>query len=318
MARWALLSFACVAGVLWCTSATVAAPMDLVLVADAGNDPDQSTVVNAGSVGYDYYIGKCEVTNSQYAEFLNAVAADDPAELWDAGMQGGHIQRSGSAGSFSYAPVAGNENKPVAFVDWEDALRFCNWNHNARPTGTQGAYTTETGAYNLLGPEPHERESGAMYFLPDEDEWHKAAYYKGGGLSAGYFDYATQSDTAPTDEAPAGGTNSANCNNAVGETTEVGAYTASLSAYGTCDQNGSVREWTETAYGEDSHIVRGGSFNDAPWGKMRLEAETREFVDNDTHAINLGFRVGSTIPEPAAMTLLVVGGGVVLFRRRRR
>ena len=74
----------------------------------------------------------------------------------------------------------------------------------------------------------------------------------------------------------------------------------------------------ETAYGEDSHIVRGGSFNDATWGKMRLEAETREFVDNDTHAINLGFRVGSTIPEPAAMTLLVVGGGVVLFRRRRR
>ena len=40
--------------------------------------------------------------------------------------------------------------------------------------------------------------SNATFYLPTADQWYKAAYYKGGGTSAGYWDYATQSDSAPT------------------------------------------------------------------------------------------------------------------------
>ncbi len=48
------------------------------------------------------------------------------------------------------------------------------------------------------------RKPGALVFLPTDDEWYKAAYYKGGGTKAGYWDYPTESDTASTAELPPG------------------------------------------------------------------------------------------------------------------
>ena len=38
------------------------------------------------------------------------------------------------------------------------------------------------------------RNAGATYFIPSENEWYKAAYYKGGGTNAGYWTYPTQSN----------------------------------------------------------------------------------------------------------------------------
>ena len=40
------------------------------------------------------------------------------------------------------------------------------------------------------------RNSQAQYFLPNVDEWYKAAYYD--PTSGVYFDYPTGSDSAPT------------------------------------------------------------------------------------------------------------------------
>jgi hypothetical protein len=40
--------------------------------------------------------------------------------------------------------------------------------------------------------------SGATYYIPTENQWYKAACYKGGSTNASYWDYGTQSDTAPT------------------------------------------------------------------------------------------------------------------------
>jgi len=37
----------------------------------------------------------------------------------------------------------------------------------------------------------------AVYRLPTENEWYKAAYYKGGGTNAGYWTFGTQSDETP-------------------------------------------------------------------------------------------------------------------------
>ena len=41
-----------------------------------------------GAVSYKYNIGKCEVTNSQYAEFLNAKdpAGTNTLALWNSSM----------------------------------------------------------------------------------------------------------------------------------------------------------------------------------------------------------------------------------------
>ena len=66
----------------------------------AGNAPDPTT--GYGSVGYEYRIGTTEVTNAQYAAFLNAVAATDTHALFNPGMAGtfGGITRSGVDGGY--------------------------------------------------------------------------------------------------------------------------------------------------------------------------------------------------------------------------
>src|SRR5205085_1518744 len=125
-------------------------PIRFVTVGDPGNDPDFN---DKGAVVYNYRIGKFEINNSQYAAFLNAVAADDPHSLYSSNMTfnpHGGITRSGSPGDFSYAPKPGMEHQPVVWVDFYDALRFCNWLHNGQPTAVEDESTTEDGAYTLL------------------------------------------------------------------------------------------------------------------------------------------------------------------------
>ena len=83
-----------------------------------------------------------------------------------------------------------------------------------------------------------------MWFLPTDDEWFKAAYHKNEGLSGDYWEYPTRGDLAPTASSPPGDTNSSNYGSAfnypgsVGTVTDVGAYSQSVSSYGTFDQGG--------------------------------------------------------------------------------
>jgi formylglycine-generating enzyme required for sulfatase activity len=289
---------------------------------DAGWGPDRI----CGAVDHTYYIGKYEVTNTQYAEFLNAVGAADPNDLYNTGMGGpwGGITRSGSEGGYTYSTIAGRGNKPVNFISWYDTLRFANWMHNGQPVGAQGPLTTEDGAYDMSLGSAVVRKPGALVFLPSEDEWYKAAYYKGGGTTAGYWDYATQTmdPNPPTAEAPPG-TNaiagSANYDDAVDDLTDVGAYTfkPSDSAYGTYDQAGNVWEWNEaemvlleTQY----RGIRGGS---PDYTYVTLHAAHRRYDVPDNEYDIYGFRVAA-IPEPTTAALLALGSAAVLGRRRRR
>ena len=148
------------------------------------------------AVSYEYQIGKYEVTNAQYSVFLNAVADTDANALYAASMGSGFggITRSGSSGSYTYSAIAGREDKPVNYVSFYDSLRFANWLHNGQPTGAQNNSTTENGAYELSLGTSVVRKAGAQIFLTSEDEWYKAAYYKEGGTSAGYWDYPAGSD----------------------------------------------------------------------------------------------------------------------------
>lgn len=54
------------------------------------------------------------------------------------------ITRSGSSGSYIYSVIPGRGDRPVCWVNWYDAARFCNWLHNGKGTGD-----TEIGAYNF-------------------------------------------------------------------------------------------------------------------------------------------------------------------------
>ncbi len=303
--------------------------IDWVTVGDPGNAPDTQVMTGYGAstgttgygaVSYSYRIGKYEVTNAEYVEFLNAVAVTDTNSLYS-GF--GFITQSGSSGSYSYAVGAGNENRPVAFVKFHDTLRFANWLHNGQPTGTQGIGTTEGGAYTItaagIAANSIVRNAGANIFLTSEDEWYKAAYYDAVSLS--YFDNPFGTDIAPTCSTPSATPNTANCGPAVGMETVVGAYTGSISPYGAFDMGGNLSEWNESVdpnFPLEYRVLRGGNYFDNPVAPdTALGSEKRWGGPIAFGGDIAGFRVASLIPEPGT-GLLVMTGLIGLAARRKR
>ena len=245
-----------------CSSAHGEVDFDWATIGNAGNPPSMDPGVTGpggeGSVDYAYRISKHEVTNEQYAEFLGKVALDDPLELFYPEMQ---ITRTGTSGSFGYAASPGFERHPVTHVRFLDAMRFVNWLENGQGTGgtESGTYTIGTGANETRAP-------NANYFIPNNDEWYKAAYYDPSAADEtdNYWRYATQHDDFPTFEAPPGGLNSVNTAESELGSTEVGAYPDSTSFYGTFDQTGNAAEWTEALSGDTGfRCLRGPSFGDS-------------------------------------------------------
>ena len=306
--------------------------IETVLVGDPGNAADTREspiggINHFGAVAEMFSIGKYEVSINQYSTFLNSVASVTSdsyiVNLWNANMTSdlniAGISRSGAGtlGSpYSYS-VIGSGNRPITYVGWFDAARFANWMNNGAINGA----STETGAYTLNGATSgvgFTKNAGATWWIPSEDEWYKAAYYKGGGTDAGYWDYPTQSDTTPTAQAnPPGAQNSANFNGVrpVGNLlTEVGAFSTSPSAYGTFDQAGNVWEWNDAVSGSERGS-RGGSyfgdFTELQSGFRGSDPPTGEYN-------NEGFRVAS-VPEPSTYALLfMTGAGALWWARRRR
>jgi formylglycine-generating enzyme required for sulfatase activity len=281
-----------------------------------GNQP-------CGAVLYAYQIGTYDVTNAQYAEFLNAKAKSDPLGLWIANMgepggstgSYGGITRSGVSGSYAYSAIAGHENMPVNFVSWYGALRFANWMNNG-----QGNGDTETGSYTLNGTNSSEgagsvpRNAGATIVLPTQDEWYKAAFYN--PSSSSYFAYPASSNTPPTCSAPTAAPNHANCDDAVGDFTQVGSYTGSASPYGTFDQGGNIAQWIESLYLDYYAQARGATFGALPLSLAANQGPSYGGYPTDRSS-GIGFRL-AMIPEPSTGLLVFAGLlGLAGWRRSR-
>jgi sulfatase modifying factor 1 len=279
-----------------------------VTVGDVGNAADSTfppEYRGFGAVNYQYSIGRYEVTNAQYAAFLNAKAASDPYGLYnsqmDVGYFGGGILRSGTDGSYTYSTVGGRENRAVNYVSFWDAARFSNWLQNG-----QGNGDTETGTYTLTASgitnNTVTRNPGSTWAIASEDEWYKAAYYKGGGLNAGYWLYPTQSDSITTAMA--------NYNYSVGTITPVGSYAFS-SSYGAFDMGGNVWEFSDAIVGSYRGL-RGGSVD---FNGDYLRADGRYIGDPSSEYGVFGFRVVQ-IPGPSSIALLAIAGLGARGRRR--
>lgn len=298
--------------------------METVVIGNAGNSKDVYGT-GYGSVSYNYNIGKYEVSNTQYVEFLNGVGETKVSAygLWNASSG---ITNTGS-GATKYAVTSSYANRPVIYVSWFDTLRFANWMTNTNGLGT-GSGDTESGSYTITNSgvnsgtviiPVHSSGTITKWFLTSEDEWYKAAYYdpnKTGG--AGYWGYPTGSDTVPT--ATAGGTNpntavimqgtTANVNNAGG-----------LSVYGTMGQGGNVQEWNEAKVGGIRN-VRGGSFTDF---YLHASSSRIGYLPAE-ESYRIGFRVSQVyapqaVPEPATLLgfgipMLMIGIGKIKGLRK--
>ena len=335
------LGFAAAALILaCCPSFADAITISWSTVGDPGNAPDTAVMSDGttgyGSVPYVYRIGTYDVTTGQYAAFLNAVAATDPYGVYSFEMNGDKfgISQSGSSGNYSYA-VHGNPNVPMFEVTWGDAARFANWLQNGQPTGAEGPATTEAGAYTLNGAVTSAalltitRNPGATTFLPSENEWYKAAYYKSGGTNVGYWTYPTKSNTSPINILSATGTNNANFfdefgtgngsyTDPVNYLTPVGAFADSPGPYGTFDMGGDVFQWNEAEVGGITRGLRAGAFG---FYSNALASSARFITYYPPAIVNdyVGFRVASLpVPEPSTWLLATIGMTGLWFARRRR
>ena len=328
------LLFAALASLSFASAHAITIPT--VPVGSLGNAADPLTGNLYGSVSYDYRIGTTEVTNAQYAAFLNEKAKSDPLALYNTNMGSsfsGGITRSGVSCTFTYTAKTNMSDKPVIYVRWYGAIRFANWLHNG-----QGAGDTETGAYTLLGgtATPSNglsitRNVGATWFLPSEDEWYKAAYHQPsaqGGDADDYWLYPTASNSETTRAAANStgdisnpGANVANYglgadwNFQNGNVTTVGsAGPLSESYYGTADQGGNVLEWNEALIEGSARGLRGGSFISGSASSLR--SSFRSASSPTGLSGTFGFRV-ATVPEPSTYALAAIGIIALLCVRRR-
>ncbi len=345
-----------------------AVTIDMATVGNPGNAADTT---GYGRVDYEYGIGTTHITIDQYCEFLNAVAKTDTYGLYDEGVNWAPvsgISRTGSPGSYAYTPTAPvgpsypgitDGNRPITKLTWFSAARFTNWMANGQPTGSQIASTTERGAYQLDGRTTGAQvprssvnpNTGAMptFVIPTENEWYKAAYYKGGSTNAGYWNYATQNDTPPGNDLSTSGSNVANFHwdgenpaglanahsgytinsgdgrdFALNHLTAVGMFAGTTTAYGVFDMSGNARSWLETPVNPsdiEGTYVRGGTWDQGE-NVTQYSRNHRFYTGNYDSSPNIGIRLGTmavAVPEPSTYCLALAGlacGGFSMWRRR--
>ncbi len=269
--------------------------------------------------GYYFHMGQYEITNAQYADFLNAVASSDPNGLYNANMgtaPRGGITQSGPDGSFVYAVRPNMGNKPVNFVGGADAFRFVNWLGNGQPAGPQDVLTTEDGTYDMSIPIENIRRKGShpTFILPQFREWLTAGYTDHESVGAGpdyLWLYPMRADSNPTiasSDATGNianpGPNVANYSSGAdwsgqdGNVTTVGsAGPASSSYFGTFDQGGNVAEIIEDSSMGHSPLAVGGSYASPA---SSLEGTYPQTPIPAMESAEIGFRVALVPCRPTA------------------
>ena len=277
--------------------------IDFVNIGNAGNAADTTSY---GAVPYEYRASTYEITQ----DAINKATASGMTNV--------------TAG-----PWTGNQ--PAANLNWYEAAAFVNFlNTSSGKTaaydlswsGTAWSMTlwSSEQAWTAGGTNLY-RNKDAFYFLPSENEWYKAAYYKGGGTNAGYWLYPTASSSEPT--SVTSGTSAGTAvyrNNNSDSAPAIVNSAGGLSPYGTMGQGGNVWEWNESALdGTNSSPSEVRVFRGGNWGSSagNLRPSSRESDDPLQQGVYLGFRVAS-VPEPSTYALLLMAGaGWLLWKRRK-
>jgi formylglycine-generating enzyme required for sulfatase activity len=291
--------------------------MEFVTIGNPGNGADFTGSPNpAGAVGYEYGIGKFEVS-------------EDMINKYNANF--------GTANSLAITKNTRGTAKPATNVSWNEAARFVNWLNTS--TGNQAAYKFASGsvitanialwASGDAGYDPSNpyRNSLAKYFLPSYNEWYKAAYYN--PTNSTYYDFANGSDTAPTAVAFGTTAGTAVYNQIIAQGPADVTNAGGLSPYGVMGLGGNVSEWEESSFdlanssGSSSRGVRGGRWS----GDASLLSSSSRLDTNPTDEGSfVGFRVASlsssappAVPEPSMMVIgTLFGLGGLMAKRRMK
>lgn len=173
------------------------------------------------------------------------------------------------------------------------------------------------------------RNSLAKYFLPNSNEWYKAAYYNPGNST--HYDFANGSDTAPLAVTVGTSDNTAVWRDFDSNILPTGpadvTNAGGLSPYGVMGLNGNVREWEESSFdllnssGSSDRGRRGGQYSSA--GSVDLQSSTRYTGTTNNSGNITGFRVAglpssAAVPEPTSMAIFGLGAMGMAYRARRR
>ncbi|MBN1436952.1 MAG: SUMF1/EgtB/PvdO family nonheme iron enzyme [Sedimentisphaerales bacterium] len=249
--------------------------IEFVLIGDAGNSgdirdacPDVADPYGCGAVGYEYRIGKYEITNGQWDAFVAGAGAPNgnPSDAYD---NNGYWE---------------GEDLPSHSISWYEAAQFCNYLTSGDKS--LGAYVfsgdnTAPGDFLAVDRDWALSAFYVVYVIPTEDEWYKAAYYDG----SGYWTYANGSNLQPiADEG---------WNYFGGEYEPHWAVgTGTMEQNGTFDMMGNVYEWNETLVGGGlARGYRGGACN-ASGGDMASFDRTN-YGDPNKESDVLGLRVAA-------------------------
>jgi formylglycine-generating enzyme len=266
--------------------------IDFVTIGQPGNGV-YSVANPAGSVPYDYRIGKYEIPEDA-------------------------IDKANAASALAGQPLnitkdTRGPDKPATSVTWFEAAQFVNWLNTS--TGHAPAYKFVGGNMQLWQPgdagydgRNRFRNGLARYVLPSLNEWFKAAYYD--PAAGHYWDYPTGSNAIPDGIDFVGDPNfdavfyDGAFNPDPNDITNVGIP----SPYGTFGQGGNVSEWQETTFDRMNAFASAQRSDIAgSWGSSytALTASNSGIGDSPGVDFNFtGFRVAS-VPEPTSGTLLL-------------
>ena len=266
------------------------ATMDIMVTIPAGefvmgSDPGEGAsqempehVVNLSAYEIDLY----EVTNKEFAEFMNAYGSNISPEgyaILHTESQDQHISWDDSSSSWELEDEY--ELHPVIEVTWFGAKTFCEYYGKRLPTEAEWEKAARGGCekegISEVCEDPYDER---LYPWGDEDPTCDIVNYNHEG-EAGTDSYC------------------------VGDTTRVGSYSSGVSPYRIDDMAGNVWEWVYDGYRDDyyedspyqdpqgpttfglSRVLRGGAWK-GTWYDQRV---TRRNAKNaDRSAPGLGFR----------------------------
>ena len=198
-----------------------------------------------------YAITRNPITNDEYTAFVRATGHRAPgvdAETWKGYGLIHPYQRTRRHAWTKRWPPKGRGRHPVVLVSRGDAEAYAAW----------------------LG-----KATGAVWCLPSEREWEKAAR----GTDGRRFPWGDGYDPARLNSHDKGPF----------DTVPVGRFPGGASPYGLLDAAGQVFEWTATAAGKGRAIVKGGSWDDSGCGICRPAARHSRPVG--LKHILIGFRL---------------------------